>query len=115
MTESTRHNILLIEDDSVAAELVRRQLASSVAQSHNVAFDVTWVKYLREGVEHLSDGECDVVLLDLLLPDSRGLESIERLLDCDADAAIVVLTGMDDSELAIQAAHEGARSFFEQE
>ena len=111
MTEPKRQNILLVEDDRVAAELVRHQLDPDETLAHNVTFDVTWVQYLRDAVEQLSDGQFDAVLLDLNLPDCEGLESLQRLFTSDADASIVVLTAMDDTQLALDAAQQGAHSF----
>jgi serine phosphatase RsbU (regulator of sigma subunit) len=111
MTGLQRYNILLIEDDSVQAELVSRHLDSGDPHAHGVTFDVTWVTYLRDGIERLADNDFDAVLLDLRLPDCQGLESIHRLLAQDSDASIIVLTGVDDADVAVQAAREGAQDY----
>ena len=52
----------------------------------------------------------DVVLLDLGLPDSQGLDTLRTLRQANPQMAIVVMTGRDDEELALKALQEGART-----
>lgn len=101
--------ILLIEDDDFFAELVSRCLTSADAAAVDVKFELTWVQYLRDGLEQLSNA--DVVLLDMRLPDCVGLETLDRVLQRDPDATVIVQTGMADETLAIWAAREGAQDF----
>ena len=109
---STAHQkLLLIEDDEHYAELVSRLLKAPEASSLPVNIEVTWVQYLRDGLRELSAKTFDIVLLDLRLPDSSGLDSIPKLQDADPDVAIVVLTGTNDEALAMEAVRAGAQDF----
>lgn len=103
--------LLLIEDDELFAELVSRSLRGSEAKALEVSFEVTWVQYLRDGLRELSARKFDIVLLDLRLPDSVSLESIPKLHAIDSDVAIVVLTGMNDDTVALEAVRAGAQDF----
>jgi PAS domain S-box-containing protein len=100
-------NILHIEDDRVSVEVVEGMLAPAAG----VSFGVECVDRLDRGLERLAKGGVDVVLLDLGLPDSRGLDTFHRVRDAAAQSAIIVLTGTDDEELAIRAVHEGAQDY----
>jgi diguanylate cyclase (GGDEF)-like protein len=73
-------------------------------------FRVTHVQRLRDAVAHLArDGGSDVVLLDLGLPDARGMEALTGLLDAAPDLPLVVLSGLDDERLALEAVLRGAQ------
>ena len=67
--------ILLIENDPAAADKIRTALAAAGGGS----FDVEWVRQLSEGLERLSKGGIDAVLLELSLPDSHGIETFDKL------------------------------------
>ena len=67
-------HVLLIEDDEVDAAQVRRTLRDEPGSFH-----LHWVSTLQEGLDCLGKGEIDVVLLDLYLPDSRGVDTVVRL------------------------------------
>ena len=66
---------------------------------------------LGEALRLLSEAHFDVVLLDLGLPDSQGLDTLRRLRDRNPKVAVVVLTGRDDEELALRALQEGAEDY----
>lgn len=97
--------LLLVEDDPGDALLVESLLAGVAP---NV--DVTRVERLREAEELLAGG-IDCVLLDLGLPDAMGLEAVERLRAAAPDAAIVVLTGVDDEQRGVDALSRGAEDY----
>jgi DNA-binding response OmpR family regulator len=59
----------------------------------------------------LAEGGVDLILLDLTLPDSQGLETFTRVYQQSPDTPIILLTGIEDEELAIQAAHQGAQDY----
>ncbi|MDY6988013.1 MAG: response regulator [Thermodesulfobacteriota bacterium] len=99
--------VLLIEDDRQFARMVQTILERKQSPS----FHVTWVDRLSLGLESLAAGGIDVVLLDLSLPDSRGLDTFRRANAEAPDIAIVILTGQDDKSLAITALHEGAQDY----
>lgn len=72
---------------------------------------LTHVERLEVAIQCLSSGEFDVVLLDLSLPDSSGLDTVSKLHTCVPDIPVVVLTGVDDRELALQAVAIGAQDY----
>jgi PAS domain S-box-containing protein len=99
--------ILLIEDNPDDAELIRRRLA----RSGNAQFTVIPTARLQEGLECLARDGADLVLSDLGLPDSHGLDTISKIL-CEAPhIPVVVLSGFDDEDIAIQAVHLGAQDY----
>ena len=69
------------------------------------------VERLGVAIQYLSDQRFDVVLLDLSLPDSFGLDTVKQLHELAPDIPVVVLTGVDDRELALQAMAIGAQDY----
>ena len=104
--------ILLIEDNPGDAYLIRHMVGEINATSHAApAFAVTWCDTLQGGLQALSVQHIDLVLLDLTLPDSRGLVTPARVQAFAPDIPIVVLTGVDDEELSLNAVHNGAQDY----
>lgn len=99
-------NILLIEDNPSDARLVEILLADAELPCH-IEHHVT----LSAGIAALQQAEYAVVLLDLTLPDSRGFESLERLIEAVPNANVIVLTGLTDKQLGIKAVKSGAQDF----
>ncbi|MGC9528110.1 MAG: ATP-binding protein [Limnospira sp.] len=105
-------NILLIEDDLAAARLLQELLKCSALDS----FQLVHVKRLREALKTLKTAELesqtyDVILLDLTLPDSSGLDSLTPLLYQAPSLPIIVLTNTNDDKLAIEAVRQGAQDY----
>lgn len=96
--------VLLVEDDDGDALLVEALLEEASAP-----FVLSRAGTLAEAEEMLADAEC--VLLDLGLPDSRGLDGLHRLLAKPDAPAILVLTGHDDEQEGINAVSAGAEDF----
>ena len=99
--------VLLIEDNPGDARLIRVMLADAAGS----AFDVEHVDRLERGIKKLEEKGADVVLVDLSLPDSHGLETFTQLHARASHTPIVVLSGLDDTTLAVQAVHEGAQDY----
>src|SRR4051794_31354635 len=99
--------VLLIEDNAGDARLIRELLADAVG----APFALACAGRLTTGLERLARGGIDAVLLDLSLPESRGLDTFRRTQACAADVAVVVLTGLDDADLAVTAVQEGAEDY----
>ncbi len=97
--------ILLIEDNPADARLVRELLAD-VGES---LYDLVDVGLLADGIRHLRDNRCDIVLLDLSLPDGTGVEMFARLQDAVPEVPIVLLTGLDDDQVGLDAMRAGAQ------
>ena len=99
--------ILLVEDNPADARLVQETLASqSIAK-----FKVVHVGRLGAALERLSEEHFDVVLLDMSLPDSRGLDTLTRMRRQTASVPIVVLSGLADETVAMKAVREGAQDY----
>src|SRR6202158_6125871 len=99
--------ILLIESDPVAADEIRAALAAAGSGS----FDVEWVRQLSEGIERLSKRGIAAVLLALSLPDSQGIEAVNKLLAAAPDVPILILGGNANEALAKQAVGCGAQDY----
>jgi signal transduction histidine kinase len=100
--------LLLIEDDPGDATLTREMLAEAPAAS----CCLEWVDSLSAGLRRLTKGDIDLVLLDLGLPDSVGLESLRTLCSGMARALpVVVMSGHGEEEMAMQALQEGAQDY----
>jgi signal transduction histidine kinase len=99
--------ILLIEDNLGDARLLREMVNEQSA--HGI--ELTHVDCLKAAEKHLSVHSVDIILLDLGLPDSQGLEAIRRVHAAAPRVPLVVLTGLDDELLAEQALQEGAQDY----
>jgi signal transduction histidine kinase len=100
---------LLIEDDSNDADLFMMLMKEAHWPSYQFAFE--WAQTLKAGVKILSRGEIDVVLLDVMLPDSSGIESVRKLRSQFPGVPIVVLTGLSDEAMGIEALRNGAQDY----
>jgi two-component system cell cycle response regulator len=107
MAESPPACVLLIEDDPAYARLIEMLL---IDESEG-RYAVERAGRLDEGLEILRAGNVDAVLLDLTLPDSKGLDTFIRASDAAPDVPIVVLTGFDDEQLALDAVKRGAQDY----
>lgn len=72
---------------------------------------VTWVTRLGDAVQHVRRARPDVMLMDLSLPDARGLETCSRARAAAPGVPLVVLTGLEDERMAIAAVQEGAQDY----
>jgi PAS domain S-box-containing protein len=99
--------VLLIEDSAMDARLLRLFLKEGASSQ----FEITHVDRLSAGLEKLNEAKFDVVVSDLLLPDSHGIETFETLKARVTDAPIIVLSGSDDETLAVRAVREGAQDY----
>jgi DNA-binding response OmpR family regulator len=107
----------LIKDNDSDARLYAAMLqelqADTVDNPTATPTDIERVAALEPGLAELTDREqtYDAVLLDLNLPDSTGLETVDRVVDADSDVAIVVLTSVGDQRLGTEAVDKGAQDF----
>ena len=99
--------VLLVEDNPGDARLIQEMLSEVKV----VPIYVQWVDQLTTALKHLAKEEVDVTLLDLSLPDSRGLDTLARLRAEAPLLPIVVVTGLDDEEMALKAVREGAQDY----
>ena len=96
--------VLLIEDNPGDARLIREELAG-----HRI--EVAHADRLGRGLELLAEGGVDVILLDLSLPDSHGFETFSAASAASCGVPILVLSGVDDEDLALRAVRAGAQDY----
>jgi signal transduction histidine kinase len=102
---------LLVEDNPSDARLMEEYLIDRQwGQETGGVPDVVHVDRLADGIEAQSD-ETDLVLLDLNLPDSTGLDTLESMLGSAETTPVVVLTGLDDQQRGVQAVERGAQDY----
>jgi len=99
--------VLLIEDNPGDAGLIR----AALSEAKGGEFALEWVERLSAGIERLESGGIDIVLLDLSLPDSRGLETLRKIQTAAPDIPVVVLTGLDDETIALNSVQAGAQDY----
>jgi len=105
--ESKPMRVLLIEDSPIDSYLIRGLLS----EVRDADLDLECTDRLSTGLERLEEGDFDVVLLDLVLPDSQGLDTFIKAHRYAPEMPILVLTCLDDETLAVQAVQAGAQDY----
>ena len=100
-------HVLMLEDNPGDRRLIQEALKAGGASR----FKLDWAERLSAGIEKLNAHKPDVIILDLSLPDSQGLETFTRVYAQAPDVPVVVLTGMTDEEVAVQAVRAGAQDY----
>ena len=101
--------ILVIEDDPDYVEIVR--LCLDEPESMELRFELESATRLAEGLQKLAAGDYDAVIVDLGLPDARGLEAALAVLNAAPDVPVLVSTNMGDEAAALEAMRLGAQDF----
>lgn len=99
--------ILLIEDNLALV----RMITDMLTQAQGTVFFVDSAPRLADGLERLAGGGVDVVLLDLALPDSQGLDTFTGCYRHAPEVPVVVLTALEDETTALTALREGAQDY----
>ena len=99
--------VLLIEDSAADARLLQEFLRETLYDE----FQLTHVERLGKALQQLESNAYDVILLDLTLPDSDGLRSLNTLLTQAPSIPVVVLTNTNNPELAVEAVRQGAQDY----
>jgi PAS domain S-box-containing protein len=107
MKPSEQVRVLLVEDDPGEATLVRIILETT----NEPRFDLTHATSLHQAIDCVKESSADVILLDLSLPDSRGIKTFERMREAAPDSPIIILTGLDDQKTIRQAMQLGAQDY----
>ncbi len=102
-------SVLIVEDNFTDALLIKEQLSDNSCQN----YDVEVVETLANAIGRLKNDDIDVVLLDLSLPDSSGLDTVRTLVTKYPNLVIIVLTGLQDEQIALQSVRYGAQDFIE--
>jgi diguanylate cyclase (GGDEF)-like protein/PAS domain S-box-containing protein len=105
--EKKPFKVLVIEDDPNYFILVNERLSLS----HDPSFEIIRSKHMQSGLERLKDGDIDIVLLDLMLPDSEGISSFTAVHNAFPSVPVIILTSVDDDELAGRAIGLGAQDY----
>ena len=111
MIETAPEDILIVEDNAADARLIREYLADRAwpdLDGERPAID--HVDRIEDAAETVTEG-FDIVLLDLGLPDSSGLSTLDRMLDASEATPIIVLTGLDDEQVGVGAVGHGAQDY----
>ncbi len=105
--------VMLIEDNPGDARLIREMLADAIG----TRFDLVHVEQLCQGLAYIADETAagkmtpDVVLLDLSLPDSQGLDTLAHFRAHAPRLPVIVLTGLKDEQVALSAVQQGAQDY----
>ncbi|MDD5368109.1 MAG: GAF domain-containing protein [Anaerolineaceae bacterium] len=99
--------LLLVEDNPMDARLISELLKESSPGKYSLIH----VESLKPGVETLSRELPDIILLDLGLPDSQGLNTLINIVSQTLDVPVIVLTGLHDEEMALRAVQVGAQDY----
>ena len=99
--------VILIEDNLADTALIREMLK----ESRNTIFKLHNFRYLNEGLKYLEENEADVILLDLNLPDSHGLNTFQKANEKASDVPIVILSAFDDEDSAVKAVKGDAQDY----
>ncbi len=106
MKEQPVQALLVVESESYA-----RLIEDHLAGPHRLRFSLEWVRTFAQARERLKSGGVDVVLLDLSLADSQGLENVQKTKLIAPRVPILVLSSTDDESLALEAVHIGAQDY----
>jgi len=108
MTTSTQLKVLLIEDNPPDARMVELCLPPA-------EFAITTCDRLQSALEAIGRSQYDLILSDLSLPDSNGMDTVRSLIDLQPPLPLVVMTGLDDKDTALTALQEGAQDYLVKE
>lgn len=103
----TPMNILLVEDNPGDAFLVKFYLEESMFSKAQFIH----AEFLGTAIDLISKNNIDVILLDLGLPDSQGIDTLKKILDTTTKSVVIVLTGLDDENLGVETVKLGAQDF----
>jgi signal transduction histidine kinase len=102
-----RINVLIIEDNAGDARFVQETLKGTPGPG----YQVEWVNDLSSGLARLARGGIDALLLDLGLPDNEGLAALALIKSVAPSVPVVVLSGADDEQFAVEAVQAGAQDY----
>ena len=106
MPDRTSLRILIVEDSEEQVLFLEKLFAAAPE-----TFKIEVAGSLGEALTRLQTGDFEVVLLDLTLPDSEGLETFARLIDAAPDLPVVVMSGLPDVALALETVQRGAQDY----
>lgn len=99
--------VLLVEDDPEFADILRIRLS----KEKSPRFEITRFPTLKEALAALFEKSWDLILLDLMLPDSSGIQTFNAIRSQASHTPIVIMSGLDNDVLAIDAVRKGAEDY----
>ena len=96
--------VLMIEDNPIHARLIHNLLKET-----GMGYTVITAGSLAEGLQHIARESIDIILLDLVLPDSQELDTFSRVRAATTQVPVIILTSLDDVSLAAKAVEAGAQ------
>lgn len=99
--------VLLVEDNPIDVVLLRETLRQDALNT----FNLHTVEFLSDALETLQNNAFNIILIDLGLPDAQGLETFNRIHQQAPTLPKIVLSGLADESLALQAVHAGAQDY----
>ncbi len=106
-TKETVIKILLIEDNPGDYLILKKMLK----ETEYTTFKLTHSLKLKDGLQILQNNKFDVIILDLNLPDSEGLDTFLQILSKHPELPIIILTGLSDEEMGVNAVKQGAQDY----
>ena len=101
-------NILIVEDNKGDERIIRELLG----EQNRIKFNIAIALSLKESVVKIKKNDFDIILLDLGLPDSSGLDTLIKLMGLSPKlATIIILTGLNDTEVGLKALNNGAQDY----
>lgn len=100
-------HVLHFEDNPGDAILIQDTLTGV----RNINFRIALVERLSKGLQQLPDSDADIILLDLNLPDSKGLVTFEEVQKAAGNIPIIIMSGMSDEDLSLKAVKLGAQDY----
>lgn len=105
--ETQSIKILLVEDNLGDARLIREALS----ETEKLDSTIEHVVRMEDLEKCVSREKYDLIILDLTLPDATGIETVRRASEIASESAIIVLTGINDEDMAVKAVQEGAQDY----
>ena len=99
--------ILLIEDELLQAKILEAQLQKKTEND----FSLLWADSLQKGKKYISSSQIDIILLDLNLPDSSGIDTFKQVYKETPNIPIIVLSSLNDKTIAIETVKLGAQDY----
>ena len=98
--------LLLIEDNPGDARLLREML-----RDQGNGYDIVWVQTLAEALKEIASKRFHLILCDLNLKDTQGFETASAVMAASSDTPIIIITGQDDDQTAMEAIKEGVQDY----
>ena len=109
---SNKLKILLVEDNKNDAAFIKEMIYEDITKDlEDICYELVHRETCGDALDYLAENKVDVILLDLSLPDSGGLDTVKKVVEREKNTPIIVLTGLDDETVAIQALQIGVQDY----